>query len=251
VAVVNEAFVRQHLQGRLGVGTLIRVTFGDIGALDRVPRTIIGIAPDVKEKKLYEPAPPTVYIPLMQGDWRVSLRMALVVRSPRTVADLTPAIRGAIAAVDPEQAAYGLMALDDLMESELSLNRLSLFLLGALATIAVVLAVMGVYAVAAHAVGQRTREIGIRLALGVTQRGVVRLLVRDTAAVLAIGMGCGAAATMWSAGLLRSLVPGIERTDAWTFGAAALLLAAAVLAGCYLPARRAARIDPAIVLRMD
>lgn len=138
VAIVNEAFVRQHLDNQTAVGRRVRVTLRGIDAGDPLPRTIVGVVADVKEKTLYEPAPPTVYVPMTQSDstWMALLRMALLVRSDRPVGDLIPLVRTAVADVDTEQAASRFMAMGDLMESELSLNRLNLALLGVLSTVA-------------------------------------------------------------------------------------------------------------------
>jgi putative ABC transport system permease protein len=252
IAIVNEAFARQYFDGPSAVGRRLRITFGSIDALDPLPRTVVGVVANLKEKTLYEPTPPTVYVPITQaGSWRVALRMALLVRSPRPPGDLIPLIRAAIAQVDAEQAASGFMAMGDLMESELSLNRLNLALLSVLSTVALFLAVIGVYGVTAQAVRQRTREIGIRLALGVPRGGVISLLLREAGTLVLFGVGCGAVAAIWSTGLLRSLVHGIDHTSTGTFVSAGVVLAVAVLGGCYFPARRAARIDPAIVLRSE
>jgi putative ABC transport system permease protein len=117
--------------------------------------------------------------------------------------------------------------------------------------VALFLAVIGVYGVTAHAVRQRTREIGIRLALGIPRGRVVTLLLREGAILVLFGIGCGAVAAIWSAALLRSLFHGIHHTSTGTFVAAGVVLAVAVLGACYFPARRAARIDPAIVLRSE
>jgi ABC-type antimicrobial peptide transport system permease subunit len=164
---------------------------------------------------------------------------------------MTPAMRAAIASVDPEQAAFGFMTLDELINSELSLNALSLRLLGSLGIVALLLAVIGVYGVMAQAVRQRTREIAIRLALGVTPAAVKRLLLGECSLLIAGGFLAGGAAALWAARMLRSLVYGIASTSPLTFVTAAALLAVAVLAGCYIPARRAAGTDPALVLRAD
>ena len=124
-------------------------------------------------------------------------------------------------------------------------------MLGALGVVALLLAVIGVYGVMAHAVRQRTREIAIRLALGLTPAAVKRMLLRECALLIAAGFLAGGVAAVWSAGVLRSLVYGITSTSPVTFATAAGVLAVAVLAGCYIPARRAARVDPASVLRGD
>jgi predicted permease len=248
VAVVNEAFVATHFDGRSAVGRQVRVVLRGETAATAPLRTIVGVYADVKERTLYHPTPPTVYLPI---DARDATRMAIVVRTERPLGEMTSAIRHAISSVDAEQAAYGFMSLGDLMGSELSLNKLNLQLLGALGVVALLLAVIGVYGVTAHAVRQRTREIAIRLTLGLTPAAVKRLLLRECALLIGAGFIAGAVAAVWSAGVLRSLVYGIDRTSPATFATAAAVLATAVLLGCYLPARRAARVDPATVLRMD
>jgi hypothetical protein len=246
VAVVNEAFVRQFLGGREAVGRRLRVTPRGIRQLDVGVRSIVGVVPDIKETLIFEPAPPTVYIPVGHGD---STRMALLVRSDRPAGELALLVRGAIMRAEPEQAAFGFMSLADLMRSEFSLSVLTLRLLSVLAGVALLLAIVGVYGVTAHAVRQRTREIAIRLALGMTPRAVGRLLVGEGAALLVAGLVVGGATAVWAAGVLRPLVYGIDRTSPATFAVAACVLAIAVVAGSWLPARRAARVDPSAVLR--
>jgi len=248
VAVVNDAFVRTHLAGGAVIGRQIRVVPSGATVMTTPWRAIVGVYPDIKETTLYDPTPPTVYLPI---DARDATRMAMLVRTDRPVGEMTEAMRRAIASVDADQAAYGFMTLGDLMNSELSLNKLNLQLLGALGAVALLLAVIGVYGVTAHAVRQRTREIAIRLALGVTPAGVKSLLLRECALLIGAGFIAGGVVAVWSAGVLRSLVYGITSTSPWTFVAAAGILALAVLAGCYVPARRAAKTDPAIVLRAE
>jgi len=248
VAVVNEAFVAAHLDGRPAVGRQIRVVLRGETAATAPLRTIVGVYADVKERTLYQPTPPTVYLPV---DARDATRMAIVVRTDRPLGEMTLAVRRAISSADAEQAAYGFMSLGDLMGSELSLNKLNLQLLGALGVVALLLAVIGVYGVTAHAVRQRTREIAIRLTLGLTPAAVKRLLLRECALLIGVGFLAGAVGAVWSAGVLRSLVYGINSTSPVTFATAAAVLAIAVLLGSYVPARRAARVDPANVLRAE
>lgn len=248
VAVVNEAFVAAHLDGRPAIGRQIRVVLRGEAAATAPLRTIVGVYADVKERTLYQPTPPTVYLPV---DARDATRMAIVVRTDRPLGEMTLAVRRAISSVDAEQAAYGFMSLGDLMDSELSLNKLNLQLLGALGFVALLLAVIGVYGVTAHAVRPRTREIAIRLTLGLTPAAVKRMLLRECAVLIGAGFIAGAVAAVWSAGVLRSLVYGINSTSPVTFATAAAVLGVAVLVGCYVPARRAARVDPASILRAD
>ena len=248
VAVVNEAFVATHLNGGQAVGRRIRVVPRGATAATAPLRTIVGVYPNIKETTLYEPVPPTVYLPV---DARDATRMALVLQTDRPVGDMTLEMRRAIARVNPEQAAYGFMTLGDLMNSELSLNMLNLRLLSVLSAVALLLAVIGVYGVTTQAVRQRTREIAIRLALGLTPRSVKRALLRESAVLLAVSFIVGAGAAVWCAALLRAQVYGIHNTSPVTFTIAAAVLGIAVLAGCYVPARRAARINPAVELKGD
>jgi predicted permease len=248
VAVVNEAFVATHFEGRPAVGRQIRVVLRGGNAATAPLRTIVGVYPDIKERTLYQPVPPTVYLPV---DARDATRMAIVVRTDRPVGEMAVAVRRAISSVDADQAAYGFMSLGDLMASELSLNKLNLQLLGGLGVVALLLAVIGVYGVTAHAVRQRTREIAIRLTLGLTPAAVRRMLLRECTVLVAAGFIAGAVAAIWSADVLRSLVYGISSTSPATFATAGAVLAVAVLLGCDVPARRAARVDPATVLRTD
>jgi putative ABC transport system permease protein len=248
VAIVNETFARQLLAGRDPVGQRLRVKLRGPGVLDPTPRTVVGVVGDVREHLLYEPAPPTVYLPLGNGD---ATRMAFVVRTDRPAGELTPLVRGAIMRADPEQAGFGFMNLAELIEGEVSLNRLNLMLLSILAGVALLLAIVGVYGVAAHAARQRTREIAIRLALGLSPAAVRRLLLAEGAQLLIAGLLTGGITAVWGARFLRSLVYGIESTSPATFALATMVLLAAVLAGGYVPARRAGRIEAASVLKSD
>jgi putative ABC transport system permease protein len=251
LALVNETFSRQYFDGRMPIGRTLRVSFRGIAGLDATPRTIVGVVPDIREKTLYEPAPPTVYLPVSQADWRVGLRMALLVRSSRASADLNASVRATVASVDREQAAFGLMPLTDLMASELSLHRLNLALLSVLSGVALFLAVVGVYGMSSQSVRQRTREIGIRTALGASPSGILRMVLLEGATLTLAGLVGGALISLWTVRLLPSTVNSMGPAHAGTFVWAGLVLAGAVIAGCYVPARRAARIDPAIVLRSE
>jgi putative ABC transport system permease protein len=243
VAIVNESFTRRYLRDPNPLGRTIRVTLGRPDELDPLPRTIIGVVGDVKDRTLFDPAPPVVYIPLPQADWRVLLRMALLVRSPRPDGEMAQEMRRAIAQVDPEQAASSFMAMGELMRREQSLNQLTLVLLSIVSVAAVFLAVVGVYGVTAYAARRRMPEIGIRVALGATYGGIVSLLMRTGGRLAFWGVAAGAVMAVWSTRLLGSVLQGVDHPSPWTFASAGALLAAAVLIACYLPARRAARGD--------
>lgn len=247
LVVVNEAFVRTFLKGRPPVGESIRVRVRglEVPLQDRV---IAGVVPDVKDETVYDATPPVIFLPLDAGD---STRMAIVLRRPGGFTDLSTEVRRAVAIADPEMSAFGLMGLQELMQSELSLNKMSLNLVAILAVVAVTLAIIGVYAVTAHAVRQQRREISIRLALGADPGSVPRLFVRRNLLVIVSGLTLGVIVAMTSASTIRSLVYGVNETSALTFAIAALALAAVVIVSCYLPARRASRVDPALVLRSE
>lgn len=247
VAVVNEAFVRTYLAGRDPLASGLRVTFDGLAGLDSTRRTIVGVVPDIPEDVLYRPAPPTVYVPVGQGP---SSRMAIVARG-RNTSDLGLVVREALNATLPNTAVNGLvMSLGDLMASEFARTKASMRLVGALAVVALGLAVIGVYGVIAHGVQHRSREIGIRLALGVTPSGIRRMVLSEGAWLLAIGVTAGSALAVWFAPVARSLMVGVDTMAvAMPLAIAAGVLAVAVLAGCAIPASRAAAVDPATALR--
>jgi putative ABC transport system permease protein len=246
VAIVNESFAATYLRGQ-PLGQRLRVSLRGTRELDPPPRTVVGVVADLKEETIYRPAPPTVYVPIGQAP---TIRMAFVLRSARRL-DGATAIRDAVAAADPDLAAFAFDTLEAAIARELSFNRFNLLLIGALSSASLFLAVIGVYGVMAHAVRHRAREIGIRVALGLTPGGVRRRVMGEGAWLAAAGIALGLAGAFWGAGVLRSVVHGIDRTSTVTFVAAAVVLGLAVLAGCYIPARRASRLDPARVLAAE
>jgi putative ABC transport system permease protein len=249
VAIVNESFVRRYLRDTNPIGRTVRVTMGRLDEFDRLPRAIIGVVADVKDKSLFDPAPPVIYIPLAQSPWRTLLRMSLLVRSPRPDGEMAQEMRRAIAQIDPEQAVTSFMALGDLIRRELSLSQLTFVLLSIVSIAAVFLAVVGVYGVTAYAARRRLPEIGIRVALGATYTSIVNLLMRTGSVLALCGIAAGAVLAVWTTRLLGRVLQGIDHPSPWTFVCAAALLATAVLIACYLPARRAARSD--VLLRLD
>ena len=248
IAIVNQAFADAYLAGETAVGRQVRVVTRGEPPGRATLRTIVGVYPNIKERTIYHPTPPTVYLPLEARD---ATRMAVLIRTARPLGEMTPLIRQAVGQVDPDQAVHGTMMLGDLMRSELSLNKLTLHLVGTLGAVAVLLAVLGVYGVTAHSMRQRTREIAIRLALGSPGSAAQRLLLAEGVTVIGVAFAAGSLAAIWAAAALRAQVYGITSTSPATFLAAGTLLAATVVAGMYIPARRAARVDPATVLRAE
>jgi putative ABC transport system permease protein len=250
VAVVNHAFVKAHLGDRDPLGASVRVTLDGLPDLDPQYRTIIGVVPDMKEDVLHKPAPPTVYLPLSQRQTAESA-VAIVVRPVSESPQLATIIREAVALASPGTAVIGsVLTISDLMEGEYARTRMSLRLVGVLAAVALVLAVVGVYGVTAHGVQHRVREIGIRLALGVAPSAIRRMILSEGATLLTIGIAIGGGLAFWLSPVVRSLVVGLDQIEVvGPLAGAALVLTLAVWAGCDIPARRAARVDPASALR--
>jgi ABC-type antimicrobial peptide transport system permease subunit len=176
---------------------------------------------------------------------------SMVVRSDGPPESLAGAIRGAVHEVSPEQATFRVETLDQVVSDSLATHALYLWLLGLFAAIGTVLAAVGIYGVIAHVVTLRTREFGIRMALGAEASHVVRLVVRRGAALVALGLAIGGVGALGLSRFLRSVLYGVTAADPSTFCAMGVLLAAVAIAACVAPARRAARVDPAVALRSE
>jgi hypothetical protein len=247
VVLVNQSFVRRFLPGvpsadAVGRRVSIEVRRGGGAPL----REIVGVVGDVRHFGFELPPEPEMYLPFAQEP--VGL-FCLAVRTKADPRVLAGAVKAAVGSVDPDQPVAYLMPLEQLAREALSLRRLSALLVGAFAVLALCLAALGVYGVASQAVARRTREIAVRMALGARSSVVVADILWRTLVLAASGALVGGAGSLVVGRLLRSLLRGVTPADPVAFGAAAAcLLAAAGVAG-YLPARRAARVDPAAVLR--
>jgi putative ABC transport system permease protein len=189
-----------------------------------------------------------MYMPFAQ---QAETGFALVLRERPGRSDVAPDIRRLVASLDPDQPVYGIRTMDEVVSESAAQPRFRTTLILIFAGIAVVLAMTGIYGVVSYLVSRRAREIGIRLALGAAPADVVRLVVGDgmRGAVLGVAVGLGAAAA--AARLLRTLLFGVVPTDVATFAAVAAILLGVGLLACALPARRAARTDPAVTLRSE
>jgi hypothetical protein len=202
---------------------------------------------NVRERAVTEASRPTAYIPLAQNP--DVIRPTLLVRSAIPFGSMADTLCARIAAYDPQLVVLRLRPMDDVVAGALSRPKFNLLLLGSFALVAVVLAAVGIYGVIAFLVAQRTREIGIRVALGARGADVVGLLVREGMAPVLGGAVFGAAASLLAAQALRSLLFGVTPLDPISLGGAPLVLVAVALAACYLPARRALGVDPLVALR--
>jgi putative ABC transport system permease protein len=258
VAIVNQALARRDFPGQDPIGKEISTNAprelapaGTVPADWRPQRfTIVGVADDVRTAALDRAPLPLVYVPYAQGA-EGNLSMFLVVRAERDPAALITAVREGVRRIDPDQAVGTVSTFDARLSRAVAQPRLHTILLGSFALVALLLAAIGIYGVMAVAVAQRTREIGIRMALGAVRRDVLALVVRQGFTLAAAGLALGAAAALAVTRVLRSLLFSVSATDPAVFGGIIALLAGVALVACYLPARRAARVDPMAALRHE
>jgi putative ABC transport system permease protein len=245
VIVVNETFARRHFPGQDAVGRRVAFTVDD--DTGQQSWQIVGVVGDVRHFGLAEPAPAELYVPYRQAPLRL---VTLVVRGAPGV-NLGDALRQAVWSVDKDQPLLMVMPMEQLAADSITLRRVSTILLGALSAVALFLAALGIYGVMAHSVAQRTHEIGVRMAVGARARDVVGLVLREGGRMAALGGTLGLLAALALTRLLESLLFGVSPTDPASFAAVIAFLFACALLGCWLPARRAARVDPVIALRYE
>lgn len=246
VVVVNETFAKQFFPTGEAIGKRIR-----LGKLtNEFPwATIVGVVGDVRGFALDEPPLPTMYWPVAQI--RDTPALAIVVRTQNDPAALAGSVRSAIAEIDPAQPIYDMQTLDQLVSKSLGQRRFTLMLMLLFGVIALVLSAVGIYGVMAFAVTQRTQEIGIRMALGARAIDVLRLIIGSGMSLAAIGVVIGLAGAFAVTRLMASLLFGVSPTDVVTFALVSAGLLIVSLLACYLPARRATKVDPLIALKYE
>jgi putative ABC transport system permease protein len=210
--------------------------------------TVVGVVSDTRLYGLANPARLEVYVPFRQNPRN---SMALVVKSGADPASLTSAIRDAVQSIDKDQPVFAVSTMQELVSNSVATRRMTLVLLGLFSGLALVLGAIGIYGVISYSVAQRTHEIGIRMALGAPRADVFRLVVGEGLKLAGAGITIGIAAAFGLARLLSSLLYGISATDFETFLGVAVLLALVALVACYVPARRAMRVDPTVALRYE
>ena len=239
VLLVNESFAARYFPGRNAIGERLEFVAGK-------PVSIVGIVANVMNDDMDNPAEPMVYQPFAQ---RVPNSMALVVRGQTEVTNLVSAIRQELAALDPNLPLSNVKTIHQTIHERSSPKRVVTIMLGIMALIALVLAAVGLYAVMSFTVAQRTHEIGIRMALGAQARDVFQLVVGQGLKLVFIGIFIGLIGAFALTRVLAQVLFGITATDPLTFAAVALLLAIAAFFACWIPARRATKVDPMIALR--
>jgi predicted permease len=245
VALISESLARRRLAGKDPLGQQIRI--GTAG-----PYTVVGVVGDVKQQSLAFDTPDAVYLP--EEQWRFADNvMSLVVRMRpgQKAATLVPPLREAIWATDRDQPIVRVAMMDELIATGAAERRFAVVLIGAFAVTALLLAAAGIYGVLAGSVAERTRELGIRAALGASQQGLLGLVIRQGMTLTLLGAGLGVLGALAATKVLTTMLFGISRLDLTTYAGGVLLLAAVALVACGLPAWRASRLDPAGVLRSE
>ena len=245
VTIINQAMAKQYFAGEDPIGKQILYA-----SLSHPPMQIVGIVDNIKEGPLDTATGPAMYVPFNQD---AASYFSVVVRTSQDERSFLPTLAAAIHQIDP-----GIVTADEATMSEIInnspsayLHRSSAWLVGSFAIIAFLLSVVGLYGVVAYSVSQRTREIGIRMALGAHRGSVYHLILKETTWLTAMGIGLGLTGSMATARLMRGLLFGVRPWDMPTLLVVAAVLAASALLASYIPARRAAKVDPMVALRYE
>jgi putative ABC transport system permease protein len=248
VVIVNQAFVRELYGGRNPLGERI--------FLSREPFEIVGVVGDVKSY-LDQPARRTTFIPAAQASYDVSrvfegwFPRSVVLRTSVDPLSISRAVREAVAAVDPIVPTGSIRTMNQVLSHSLALRNFMMFLLSLFAALALTLATIGIYGVISYAVSQRTREIGVRMALGAHPRDVLRLILGEGLKLVFAGAALGVVFALLATRFISSMIYGVSATDPLIFLSVITLLVVVSLAACYIPARRAMRVDPIVALRYE
>jgi len=244
VVVVNEEFARRNLPGQNPIGKRVTINMKD----DNVPTEIIGVVGDSKQRSLDQKVEPMAYWPHPE---LVFPAMTIVIRTKGNASEITPAVRSVIRNLDPDQPISDVRTMEDLLSISMARSRFSTTLLTVFSLVALVMAAVGVYGVISYSVLQRTHEIGIRVALGAQRSDVLLLVVTKGIVLGVIGVAVGLAASFGLTRLISSLLFDVTPTDKVTYAAVATGLFLITLVACYIPARRATKVDPLRALRYE
>jgi len=253
VAIINETMARQFWQGQNALGKRFKLGDSDSDAL-RSPRwiTVIGVVADVRQMGVDAPVKAEMYLPYQQhgSDWW-SAPYNLAIRVSGDPMSLVAAVSSEIHAVDPDQPISVIATMAKLLGEETEQRRVGMILLATFAGMALLLAALGIYGALAYFVAQRTQEIGVRMALGAQTRDVLKMVARQGMRLTLFGVVIGLIGALALARLMKSLLFGVSATDPLTFAAIVALLVLVALLACYIPARRATKVDPMVALRCE
>ena len=249
VVLITETAAKQYFPNEDAIGKTITLGMGRGPGTPRAGGEVVGIVGDVKEAGLDEAEPPQLYLPYRQ--WPVQ-SMSVVLATAVPPSTVTDAARRGVYATDPAMPVANVRTLEQIVARSISQPRFYTLLLGLFASVALMLAAIGIFGVLSYAVAQRTREIGIRMALGARERTVLGLVVRQAMTLAAVGVALGIALALWlSRSLVSKLLFNTSPHDASTYAAVAAILTIVALLASYIPARRATRVDPIVALRTE
>jgi putative ABC transport system permease protein len=243
VALINETMARRYWPGEDPLGHRVAIRFGGSSPLE-----IIGVVGDTQQTGLETEVKPEIFVSAIQRPWAF---MSVAVRTIVEPMSLAAAVRSQVWAVDKDIPVYSLLSMEQRVSDSIAKRRFNMLLFGSFAVLALLLAAVGIYGVVSYSVSQRTREIGVRLALGARPGDVLRLIIGQGLAHALIGTLVGGAAAFGLTRFLSTQLFGVTSTDPITFAAVALILMAVALVSCWIPARRAMKVDPMVALRYE
>ena len=245
VAIISETLSRRYFPNQDPIGRQMR--FGLL-ANSNVSREIIGVVGDVRDVALSRKPGPMMYVPFVQAPlWGGEV----VVRSSSSVSSVAAAIRRTVRSIDKDLPVTDVESFPKAVVASVAQERFRTLLMSSFSGIALILAAVGIFGVISYSASQRTHEIGIRIALGAQQHNVLRLILGQGTKLALLGLGAGAVAALLLTHLMASLLYGVSATDPLTFGAVCIILLAVAVTACYVPARRAMRVDPMVALRHE
>ncbi|PYY18302.1 MAG: hypothetical protein DMG61_00750, partial [Acidobacteria bacterium] len=244
VVIINETTASRHFSGRDPIG------LHNTGTLEKIPMEIVGLVADVKSFGVGASAPVEMYQPLEQSP---SSTMRVIVRSQGDPAMMLSAARKKIAQLDPDLPIAGVASMKEVIAASgsVSQSRLTAQFTGTFALFALLLTAIGIYGVVTYSVAQRTQEMGLRMALGANRGDVLRLVISQGMRMVLLGIAVGFVAALALTRLIKTLLFGTSATDPLTFACVLLLLVLVAVLACYVPARRAAALDPLVALRYE
>ncbi|HEY0101641.1 MAG TPA: ABC transporter permease [Pyrinomonadaceae bacterium] len=244
VMLVNETFARRFFPNEDAIGKRLNPS----ASSDAPWRTIVGIVKDVRLQSLDTEPYPQMYAPLAQSPRR---SMTMVVRTAGDPMNVLPFVRNELKTLDKDQPLYNVRTMEQVLAESIARRRFNMMLIAIFAFLGLVLASVGIYGVISYSVTQRTHEIGIRMALGAEARDILKMIVKQGMGMVLLGIGLGLGGAFALTRVMSSLLFGVSPTDLTTFAGVPLILAMVALLACYIPARRATRVDPMIALRFE